>query len=290
MADWISIDKDSCNNCGICVLRCPLCFAEQDDEITVHADENCCNLCGHCVALCPTEAIVHHKMDMDNFIQIDEGATFDADTFMQFIRERRSHRHFKDVRIPKEDLEKLIDICRYAPTGGNVQDVQIIVVQDPERRQKLSDLTVDFFDDIGGRVERKLEKLKTEGKEEPENLQDLQRTLRYRNRLVLARKVRYDPIFHKAPAVTIFHSPVQANSAKANCMIASTTMGLMARTVGLETTYIGLFEAASKAHQPLIEELGLPAGHEVFSVLIVGYPKLTFLKTVDRKPIKTRWE
>ena len=73
-------------------------------------------------------------------------------------------------------------------------------------------------------------------------------------------------------------------------MIASTTMGLTARTMGLETTYIGLFEMASKNYQPLIEELGLPPGHEVFSVLIMGYPKLTFLKTVDRKPIRTRWE
>ncbi len=290
MTNWVSLDKDRCNNCGICVTRCPLCFFRQGDEITVQADENFCNLCGHCVSLCPTEAIVHQKMDMDNFVQIDGGVNFETDKFIRFIRQRRSHRHFKDKKIPKEDLEKLIDTCRYAPTGSNVQNVEIIVIQDPERRQKLSDLTVDFFDDIGGRVEKELEKLKAEGKEIPEDLQNLQSTLQYRDRLLLARSVGYDAIFYQAPAVIIFHSPVPTSAPKDNCVIASTTMGLTARTMGLETTYIGLFEAAAKSYQPLIEELGLPPGHEVFSCLIMGYPKFKFLKTVDRRPIRTRWE
>ena len=67
-------------------------------------------------------------------------------------------------------------------------------------------------------------------------------------------------------------------------------MGLLARTVGLETTYIGLLEIASRSYQPLIDELSLPKGNQVFSVLISGYPKLNYLRTVDRRPIKTRWE
>ena len=142
--EWVSLDKDKCNNCGFCVQRCPLCFRKQGDEITAQVDENCCNLCGHCVSLCPTDAIVHHKLDMDNFIKIDKPVAYDTDTFIQFIRERRSHRHFKSKPIPKEDLEKLIDACRYSPTGSNVQNVEIIVVEDPERMQKLSDMTVDY--------------------------------------------------------------------------------------------------------------------------------------------------
>lgn len=287
---WVSIDKDRCDGCGICVLRCPRCFAKHDDEITVHADENCCNLCGHCVALCPAEAINHHEMDMENFISIDDAVSFETEKFTQFIRQRRSHRHFKDKKIAGADLGRLIDVCRYAPTGSNVQTVEIIMVQDSEKRQKLSDLTVDFFDDTGKRVEKKIEKLRAEGEEITESLQNLQRTVQYRDRLLLARGAGYDPIFHKAPAVAIFHSTLNTSTPKDNCVIASTTMGLMARTMGLETTYIGLFEMASKNWDPLIEELNLPAGHEVFSVLIIGYPRLKFLRTIDRKPIRTRWE
>ena len=177
-----------------------------------------------------------------------------------------------------------------APTGSNVQTVEIIVVQNPERIKKLSDLTVDFFYYAGEKAGQKLEKLKAEGKDTPEKIQAMESTLKYRDQLVLARKTGFDPIFYKVPALIIFHSPVQTSTPKDNCVIASTTMGLLARTMGLETTYIGLFEAASKTHQPLIDELELPAGNQVFSALIIGYPKLNFLRTVDRRPIMTRWE
>ena len=129
--------------------------------------------------------------------------------------------------------------------------------------------------------------MKADGREVPE---DVQRTLFYGDRLSLARKVGIDPIFYNAPAVMIFHSPGRTSAPKDNCVIASTTMGLLGRTMGLEYTYIGLFEAATRGHEPLQEELSLPEGHMVFSVIIMGYPKLKFLKTVDRKPVRVRWE
>ena len=84
--------------------------------------------------------------------------------------------------------------------------------------------------------------------------------------------------------------PSKSITPKDNCVIASTTMGLLARTFGLETTYIALFEAAAKGYKPLRDELRLPEGHEVLSVIILGYPRVRYLRTVDRKPIKTRWE
>jgi nitroreductase len=242
------------------------------------------------MALCPTNAIVHAKLATDNFIPVGDGVSFDTDTFIQFIRERRSHRHFKDKRIPVNVLERLIDACRYAPTGSNVQTVEIMVVQNPERRQKLSDLTVDFFDDIGARAARTLKKAHSGGQEIPEDRETLERTIVYRERMLMARDAGIDPIFYKARAVMIFHSPNNTSTPKDNCVIAATTIGLIARTMGLETTYIGLFEMAAKTYQPLVDELKLPPGHEVYSVLILGYPKLRFLRTVDRKPIHTTWE
>jgi len=37
------------------------------------------------------------------------------------IRSRRSIRSFKPDPVPRETLEELLDICRWAPSGGNVQ-------------------------------------------------------------------------------------------------------------------------------------------------------------------------
>jgi nitroreductase/NAD-dependent dihydropyrimidine dehydrogenase PreA subunit len=287
---WVSIDYDRCTNCGICVLRCERCFTQKKDTVTVQADENCCNLCGHCVSLCPTGAVVHHKMDMKNFPDIIEPITFQPEQFMQFIRERRSHRYFTKKHIPRTLLEQLIDTVRYAPTGSNDQDVEIMIVENPERIRRLSELTVDHFDRVGVGYAEQLERIRKGDAEIPQNLSAMEKVVMYRERMLLAREKGLDPIFYNTPAVIIFHSTIYGTTSKDNCVIASATMGLLARTMGLETTYIGLFEIAARSCQPLKDELSLPKGNRVFSVLIAGYPKLRYLRTIDRMPIRTRWE
>lgn len=286
---WVSISRDDCTGCGLCVERCVRCFSDRGDEITVLADETNCNLCGHCVALCPTMAITHRKMDMDNFLEIGKDVDFDTDMFIQFVRKRRSHRSFKEKPIPRAVLDKLVDVCRYAPTGSNVQNVELLIIQDRAKIKKLSDLTMESFQKAFGIIERRVMALRAEGKEIPGDLQYSYDTLMARDQMQEAREAGLDTVFHNAPAVLIFHSPAATSAPKDNGVIASTTVTLTAMTMGLESTYIGVFEAAS-TYRPIIEELGLPAGHKVFSVLIMGYPSLKYLRSVDRKPIKVRWE
>jgi len=260
----------------------------KNGTVAVTASEELCSLCGHCVALCPAGAIIHNMMDMENFVEVGEGESFETASFVRFLRERRSHRHFLDKAIPQNQLEELVDVCRYAPTGGNVQSVEMIIVQNPATIKRMSDLTIDFFIDMGRGAEATLNE--SSPSSQMAGTETLQTLVYYKNRLSSARAEGQDPIFYKAPALIIFHSDSQTRTPKDNCVIAATSMALTARTVGLESTYIGLFEVASKMNQSITEELKLPAGHEIFSVLIMGYPKLKFLRTVDRHPIKARWE
>jgi nitroreductase/NAD-dependent dihydropyrimidine dehydrogenase PreA subunit len=287
---WVTIDRDKCNGCGICAERCARCFFNKGGEITVNADEECCNLCGHCVSLCPTGAIVHHKMNMDNFIPIEGKITFDSEEFFQFVRQRRSHRHYKRKEVPLEDIEKLVDLCRYTPTGGNRQVVEIRIIQNKERIKRLSDLTVDYFMDLIGQVQQKVDRLRSEGKEIPEDLLMTHDSLRRYETMGTARDFGFDVIFHHAPALMIFHSGAQVGTPKDDCVIAAQTVVLAAMTMGLETCYIGLFDAAANSYAPVLEELNLPAGNRVYSVLVLGYPRLKFLRTVDRNPIRVEWE
>ena len=108
--------------------------------------------------------------------------------------------------------------------------------------------------------------------------------------VVTARQFGFEVIFHKAPVVMIFHSPMDVSTPKDDCVIASTTITFAARTMGIDTCYIGLFEYAANAYDPIIKALDLPPGNEVKSVLILGYPKLKFYKTVDRKPMTVIWQ
>jgi nitroreductase len=228
-------------------------------------------------------------MDMDNFISIDGGTKFDIEDFTHFVRGRRSHRRFKDRSIPKKDLETLIDLCRYAPTGSNRQTLEIMVVQDREKINRLSNYTVDFFEKKIDWLAQEAEAYRAAGKEVPQIFTSALTMRDTLNLVVMARQAGFEVIFHQAPAVMIFHSPVETSTPKDDCVIASTTITLAARTMGLETCYIGLFEFAANTYEPVIEELGLPEGNKVFSVLILGYPALKFHRAVDRKPLKVQW-
>jgi nitroreductase/NAD-dependent dihydropyrimidine dehydrogenase PreA subunit len=287
---WVSVEQDKCTSCGLCVTRCVRCFADNDGEITADANADNCNLCGHCVALCPTSAIEHHQMDMNGFVEYTRKASIDTATFIQFLRERRSHRHFKDKPVSRQTLDMLIDICRYAPTGSNVQDFEIIVTRDQEKIKQYSDLTIDCFMTLIEPARKKLQALKAAGKQDTDEFNFCQRNLDRGKLFDLARNAGFDPILHKAPAVMIFHSPSITSTPKDNCVIASTTAALTARTMGLEACYIGLMEFAANSDPALVQALDLPQGHLVYSIIILGYPKLKFLRAVDRKPMEVRWE
>ena len=108
--------------------------------------------------------------------------------------------------------------------------------------------------------------------------------------IVDARAAGRDPIFYQGGAAMIFHAPASEITPKDDCVIASTTVGLLARTMGLEATFIAMFEWAANAHPPLQAALSLPEGNKVFSVIVLGYPKFTYQRAVDRRPIPVRWE
>ena len=286
---WVSIDYDKCNKCGTCIEGCDRCFSMKDDTVTVYADINNCVICGRCVALCPTGAITHTEMNMDNFHKIQKRDFIATDDFFEFLRQRRSHRAFTDKKITETDMKKLVDIVRYSPTGSNSQMVELLVIQDPDRIKKFSDLSVDFMVKSGAEAKKQAEELKKEGNASQEEINQIEMMAFYGDMMAQSREMGLDPVFYNAPAVMVFHALDQGFSKKDDCVIASTTMGLLARTMGLEYTYIGIFDGAANNSPEIMEELKLPEGNKVYSVIIVGYPKMKFFTTVDRKPASVRY-
>ena len=56
------------------------------------------------------------------------------------IRTRRSVRSYRPDAIPKEVLHRVLDAARMAPSAGNRQPTRLIVVTEPEARQKLAEM------------------------------------------------------------------------------------------------------------------------------------------------------
>ena len=56
------------------------------------------------------------------------------------MMKRRSVRNFEDRPVPPEVLDRLLDAALNAPSGGNIQPMSIVVVQDPGARTELAEM------------------------------------------------------------------------------------------------------------------------------------------------------
>jgi len=61
--------------------------------------------------------------------------------FQDVIRKRRSVRHFIDREVPNEIVFMLLEAARWAPTGGNLQPWEFILVRNRANRERLVDAT-----------------------------------------------------------------------------------------------------------------------------------------------------
>ena len=66
------------------------------------------------------------------------------------LKGRRSIRSYSTEQIKDEDLQKILEAGTYAPTGMGKQSPKIVVVQDKETRDHLSELNAKYFPGGGG--------------------------------------------------------------------------------------------------------------------------------------------
>ncbi|MFB6215345.1 MAG: nitroreductase family protein [Candidatus Aenigmatarchaeota archaeon] len=62
---------------------------------------------------------------------------------LEAIMNRRSVRSFEDRRVDDETVGKLLTACKWAPSAGNRQPWEVIVVREDESIEKLAELAMD---------------------------------------------------------------------------------------------------------------------------------------------------
>jgi nitroreductase/NAD-dependent dihydropyrimidine dehydrogenase PreA subunit len=274
----IEIDGQKCISCGECVMVCPSIFIPEEGRIRI-VDQEHCTLCGHCLAICPVEAIDHEDLEKREFVDLPEDFKVSPDALSLFLRSRRSCRVFSEREVPREALERLIDIGRYAPSGHNSQNFEFLVIQKKELIRDLAVRTAIFYGNL-------YKMLSAPGVSIPPWLKTHMRGFRLNWEYYQKGK---DRIFRNAPALIIVHAPAENASSAQNCHLAMAHIIIQAQAMGLGTCIIGYFITAAERDPSIIKGLDVPEKNKIFTCCTVGYPALTFRRLVQRKPPAVRW-
>ena len=259
----ISIDQKRCIGCGQCVRDC---FPEDillRDGKAVPKNEKCFE-CGHCVAVCPVNAVSLNGYDMSEVQELEAmGPKVDPQAFLNQMKSRRSIRQFRDTPVTDSQLEMILEAGRYAPTGGNRQNVAYTVI-----RQDLPQVREQLIRQLGAAGRKMLE----EGRRASfytDMWLDMERDYRENGK---------DRLFFNAGTVILVSSddPISAG-------VASTHMETMVYSLGLGMLYSGFSRFAIERSGEIRKELGIRDDYHVHTVLVIGTPAVKFRRTVPRK-------
>ena len=267
----IQVDQEKCIRCGLCASVCPT------DVLTLdkHGPQdtgNHCIACGHCVAVCPREALNNVMAPLSNQITLEKAPVLDASTAATFLRARRSIRSYKQVAVPREKILQLLNIARFAPTGSNTQGLTYSVIDNPHTLKAITTATINWMEELIKEAS-------------PRASYFMPIVNRYR-------KTDYDGILRSAPCLVVAMAPKSfLPRGRDNTHFSLAYAELYAPSIELGTCWAGLFEAcAISGYQPLLDLLNLPTDMSVTGGLMVGYPKYTYKRLVDRKPLQIIWQ
>lgn len=100
-----------------------------------------------------------------------------------------------------------------------------------------------------------------------------------------------DVVLRDAPCLVVAMADKNFRNGPVNTPYILAYAELYAPSLGLGTCITGFFDAcASTGYQPLLNILNLPENMRVTGGLMVGHPKYTYRRLVDRNPLQVIWQ
>ena len=254
------IDEGLCTACGQCASVCI-----RDNIIVEDAARETgsnCFECGHCMAICRQKAIT-----LKSFMGKEDRITdynpreipVGYEDLLQFLKQRRSIRWFKNRKIDKDTFDKLFEGAYYSPSAQNSQDVEFAVLD--EKLDEFMELVYDII------------KVKEE---------EFFRIREFGVYLNDNSSKEFHPLLWSGKQLILTFS-----TDKTSAVIANARLELLAYSLGLGGFYsLFILKADEIDHEKLMEFF--PEIHRdkhMYSAFVIGYPKVRFRRTIPHKDI-----
>jgi nitroreductase/NAD-dependent dihydropyrimidine dehydrogenase PreA subunit len=262
----IEINRETCTKCGLCATQCNMIlFREGSYPRQLPNSDEFCMRCGHCVAICPAGSLTHKEMPAEQTPSINKKLGISFEQCAQLIKGRRSIRNYLDKAVPGEEIERIIDVARYAPTGHNAQEVRWLVINDRPYVDKLRAIGADWLRWV----------MKT----------NPQMAALFAGIVEMLDRGK-DMFLQGAPVVVTAYAEKNNPIAATDCAIALAYFDLAANTAGLGCCWAGFFYMSAGSYPPMIEAVSLPDGFAPYGALMVGYPQYKYARIPARRPAR----
>jgi nitroreductase/NAD-dependent dihydropyrimidine dehydrogenase PreA subunit len=274
----IQISQDTCIHCAKCCRVCPVFIFNQEEKNGVVSVKNAdkCLVCGHCMDVCPTGSIRHSEIPREKVHPIRYDMMPSPDQLMELIHARRSNRTMTSRPIAADQMARIVEAARYAPTAENKRQVSITVIQDADKLRQIIEFTFSTFESIAKKLQNPLVKLLVKPRH-PEYY-DLIPTLH-------DMEARYgrgeDPILRHASAVIAFTTPKDAFGEK-DSNLAYQNASLMAQALGISQLYLGFVCVAAQRGDTAHFKRILGVEGEIHALMGLGIPAFRYTNYTER--------
>jgi nitroreductase/NAD-dependent dihydropyrimidine dehydrogenase PreA subunit len=273
--NFISVDREKCNQDGICVSECPariiVMDAKEGYPVPTSDFKDFCLKCGHCVSVCPADALHLDWLGPEECPPVNKERGVTPEQAEQFLCGRRSIRTFKDKKVPRELIEKLLQVACSAPSAKNQQPWHWVVIQEPGEVRRIAGMVIDAMRMV---IEADPQTAVTMGF----------------TRAVASWDQGYDRICRGAPHLIVAHADRNWVFGPEDTALALSLLDLYATSLGLGACWAGYVYKTVNAYPPLFEVLGLPADHLAFGAMMIGYPKFKYRRIPVRNRPRVAWK
>ncbi len=184
---------------------------------------------------------------------------------LKAIAERRAVRSYKQRRIPRNLIMKIINAGNQAPSGMNSQPWRFVVVEDKALHKKLLETAIP-------NAKRLLESVKTSNPE--------------RYKIIMKRHEELeDPIYYSAPAIIFVIG--SGTYADLSCPLACENMMLAAFSLGLGSCWVQ-FGSLVTDNEEIRDAFELREDEKIFGPIVFGYPK-DIPQPPEKRPPLIKW-